>query len=219
MIERKFVEPDEVRALYSEIVPAYQEAFSGDPWYEVGKCVDSLQRCDNGFSALEVGTYCDVCDGCIKQPAYEVDELTAKFDYIGSTRPTQWYIEQSPAGLTLAAIAWQATWRKVKDEKYGTIQPMEQWLMGCLGEEDFIWLDEVFANKSIKSQGNLSNFRYMIEGFAERLGPSRVAYRTKNPAMTRVVERDFYGGSNIYKAFDDVPDQRGFVVIDLGRND
>lgn len=222
MKKGNFYTPEQVKPLYGEIAPAYQAAFAGEPWYEVSKCADSdlPKRCVGGLSSVAVGSTCNVCEGTPIRPAYETAELTARFENLASTRPTAWYTEESPEGLTLAAVAWRAAPSTIANEKYPDVPQMSAWLEETLGTGDIAWLDEVFANKDLKGAGNLRNFRSMVDGLADRLGMPTVAYRTINPAMVRAAVRDFGDDVLVFSQNSDglyVPDRRDFVVINTGK--
>lgn len=212
---KRFFRPEEVD--YTEITPVYQEAFKCWPWFEVSKCADEqpAKRCPGGLSRLTVGSACRTCDRNPSRPAYETDELTERFDQLAATRPTVWYLERKQQ-LALAAIAWTAKPQTIWAEKYRNVPKMENWLEEALPAEPIVWLDEVFADKSLRGSGNLANFRYMCDGLTERLGGKVLAFRTKTPAMTRAAVRDFEGRVNILQRKREVPDERDFVVIRSG---
>ena len=66
-----FITPKEARLHYGEIIPAYQKAFAGDPWFEVSKCAG----CESGFSAQSPGTVCESCGHKTGEEAYTTEEL------------------------------------------------------------------------------------------------------------------------------------------------
>lgn len=230
MSNSNFYRPNEIRPLYGEIVPAYQAAFAGEPWYEVSKCADQFQRCVGGLSSLVVGAACDLCGNCPALPAYEADELVMRFESLAVSRPTTWYVEQNSVGVTLAAIAWKAEPKVIASEKYSDVPVMEDWLNEELGSDEVMWLDEVFANKELKPKGNLRNFGKFVTGLAEMLDTTTVAYRTINPAMIWQPMQCFGRDARVYAGewdrsklrrsvniSDTVPDRRDFIAINLGK--
>lgn len=217
MSEFNFYNPEEIKPYYDQIVPAYQSAFKGDPWEEASKCVDEQSRCIGGFSALEVGELCLTCGNCTERPAYEKEELIERFEALAASRPTAWYTEQNGLGLTSAAIAWKATPSRIAEEKYSDVPEMTDWLQGLLGDDEIIWLDEVFANKDLQPTGNLKNFGNSVIGFTKILRSPTVAYRTKEPRMLTVAKRDFGVNATILTREKRVPDRRDFVTIKLSR--
>lgn len=217
MSEGKFYTPDEVKPLYGQIVSAYQEAFAGEPWYEASKCVDKMQRCEGGLSALQIGALCATCGNRPSKAAYEQRELESRFDALGSSRPTSWYVEQNEDGVTLAALAWSATADTIAVEKYADVPNMSDWLSNALGQEEIVWLDEVFANRRLRPNGNLQNFGKMVVGFASRLDCPVVAYRTKAPQMIKAAIRAFGDSATVSIRNIEVPDRRDFVVINPGK--
>lgn len=223
-----FYAPEEVRAQYGEIIPAYQSAFAGEPWNEVSKCVDERQRCAGGLSPVAVGALCFTCEKRPELPAYDEDELSAYFDRVGEMRSAIWYIEREQGGIAMAALAWRATPGAIAEAKYLGQPAMRQWLKSSLvanqrslseikapsnRQAEVVWLDEVFANKQIRSEGNLRNFGYMLCGMADRLGSATIAYRTIEPRMIRAARRDFSTDARIYEREAAVLDRRDFVVV------
>lgn len=228
--QKNFYTPDGVKPLFGEIVPAYQTAFADDPWYEVSKCADESkkQRCVGGLSTLAIGSLCDTCGLCPSRPAYETNELVERFNTVATLRPTAWYIEQNREGLTMAAVAWRATSSVIAEEKYCSEAEVSDWLNRVLGNDEIMWLDEVFANKALKQRGNLQNFGSFVKGFANRLNANVVAYRTISPQMVGAARRDFSNNAQIFAGQRDhtkvsnidiagiVPDRRDFIIINVG---
>lgn len=210
-----FYTPKEVCDFYDEIVPAYQEAFAAPPWNEVSKCVDKQVRCESGLSAIEVGNVCATCGLCPTRTAYEATELTERFNALGQSRPTAWYVERNDIGLTMAAVAWKALPSDIANEKYIDVPEICDWVVSKLGDEPVMWLDEVFANRKLKSKGNLVNFKEFVLGMSTILDCDTVAYRTIEPRMTSVPKRDFGDRAAVMSRRIDVPDRRDFVIINI----
>ncbi len=208
-----FYNPDEVRPLYGEIIPAYQAAFADEPWFEVSKCADARLRCVGGLSSVAVGATCNTCEACPELPAYEPAELIERFEQLAASRPTVWYTEQVEAGVALAAMAWKARPSLVAEEKYGDTPAMVNWMTQTLGTEEVGWLDEVFANRALRVSGNLRNFGVMCSGLMERLGTGMLAFRTINERMVATSGRDFGERATIFKRKIEVPDWRELVVL------
>jgi hypothetical protein len=217
IIMKEFFNPEQARFLYPEIVPVYQAAFAGEPWFEVTKCADDakIKRCVGGFSALAVGETCKMCGNCPIKSAYETEELVSSFESIARTRPTAWYLEGSEQGITLAAIAWVKTPLEIVKERYPDSPKMSDWIISTIGNDKIIWLDEVFADKSKKPSGNLSNFGTMCKGFANNLSNSTIACRTINDRMLTAAKRDFPFTAKIFKKEIEVPDRRDFVILQV----
>ncbi len=213
MTESNFYKPDEIMPMYDEISIAYQTAFADEPWYEVSKCADKLQRCIGGLSAVALGQTCQVCFEKTTLPAYERQELIDKFENLALSRPTAWYIESEDDKLGLAAVAWRTEVQTIAREKYEDVPAMASWLDKTLGAEPIVWLDEVFASRALRRTGNLRRFRAMNDGFMDQLGSDTIAFRTINERMVAAAERDFESQATIFRNYVDVPDRREFVVI------
>ena len=194
----------------SVIVPSYQEAFSGWPWFEVSKCADQnkIQRCAGGLSRVAIREICTTCGSQPTETAYESNELSERFTMLESTRPTRWYVEWVQDTPALVALAWSAKPRQIAVEKYSDTPKMQDWLVSALPDKPIVWLDEVFADKKVRSSGNLNNFRYMCRGFMAALDNTELAYRTISPAMIRVAEKNFQ-----ITPTQAAPDRRSFINI------
>lgn len=210
-----FVNIDIVRERYEEITDAYIEAFKGEPWREITLCADEKQRCAGGLSALEIGEMCVRCGLRPTEPAYRAEQLVETFETLNEQKALQWYLEDSDKGLNLAALAWRGTGASITEAKYPDDPDMGDWLKLKFGDQELVWLDEVFANKQNKRNGNLSNFADMCRGFGRLLGSQILAYRTLTPQMLEAAKRDF---SQAAKLSRDMPDmrKRTFVTIQLG---
>lgn len=200
--------------LINRLKPVYREAFKGEPWFEVTKCADprvTSPNCVAGLSSLVPGELCAACGLCPTEPAYTDAELNEKFADIGK-KQSALYVEESGGGnILMASIAYTATASQVAMEKYSDVPDMQEWL--SQKEEPFIWLDEVFADRSLRASGNLNNFSQMLEGLASILGGrNRVLFRTISPAMVAAARR-FGSSAVILEREKQVPDRRDFVTI------
>lgn len=209
----EYYTPEQVRPLYEELIPTYQAAFASEPWSEVSKCADRQARCASGLSSVAVGSLCTVCELSPSRAAYEKNELIERFDTLGQSRPTAWYIEQNQAGLTMAAVAWRARPSEIAREKYSDVPAMGVWIAEKLDDEPVMWLDEVFANRERKPRGNLKNFGQFVTGLCTTLECAMVAYRTVEPRMTITAERIFNENASVLRREIQVPDRRDFVII------
>lgn len=229
MIERKFMTPSDVKPEYNQITVAYQNAYKVPPWKEASKCVDSQNQCIGGFSSLEVGELCKQCGNCTERPAHETTELIRRFENVAATRSAMWYIEKNVDEVVLAAFAWVANASTIAQDKYYDVSKMNNWLEDKLGSQQIMWLDEVFANKSIRSEDNLQKFGNFVLGLVEKLGCSTVAYRTIEPRMTTATNNNFGTKATFYSGDyqgelnsritykEKVPDRRDFVIINLDK--
>lgn len=206
--------PEEINDRYEEIAQIYQVAFASEPWFEVSKCVDRLQRCGGGLSSLAVGSFCELCQVCTKEEAYTTDELCGRFEQIESSEQAVWYLEETEAGIVLAGLAWVADAAQVAEKKYDNNEEMRLWMEAQLGKKEFIWLDEVFADRVKRPARNLDRFQGMVRQMSGALGQNTVAYRTIVEQVTRAATREF-SSSRVLERNKEVPDRRDFVVIDV----
>lgn len=195
-----------------KLTQPYQQAFAGPPWNEVTKCADRKvpQRCASGLSRTALNALCGICNQAPDLPAYDPGELMERFTTLEQSRPLYWYAEETAEGVALASLAWIASPETIAAEKYPDSPDMKPWLQDTLNNQQVVWLDEVFANKTVRPDRNLTNFKAMCDGFRERLDNTVLAYRTIAPAMTRAALRDFNA-----EPLKNVPDpqNRSFIVI------
>lgn len=205
----------EAAQLVDDLIPVYQQAFSGEPWREVSKCpvpqTTGLEVCAGGFSSTSVGKLCESCDLCPDEPAYTAGELKSKFKAVAQ-KNSALYIERVDTNLTFAAIAYVATAQAIGAEKYNEATDMKSWLERTVPGDEIVWLDEAFANLKTSPNNNLSEFQYMINGFTGILNRNTVAYRTISPAMVKAARR-FGEQSTVYSRQQSVPDRRDFILI------
>ena len=198
------------------IIKPYQRAFAGPPWNEVSKCADRQvpQRCIGGLSRIAVSSLCGTCEVMPNRPAYEAEELIERFKNLEQSRPLNWYTEETDSGVALASLAWTATPETIAREKYADNPDMKPWLEDTLGEKEIVWLDEVFADKIVRPDKNLTNFKAMCDGYRERFDNPVLAYRTISKAMIYAAFRDFG-----VTPLQNVPDvqNRSFIVIEPGK--
>lgn len=211
-----FIPPGEnlaVQPFEPEIACAYKTAFAGEPWFEKTKCVGEELRCAGGFSPSEIGDVCARCGETPYQDAYNENELIDTWRRVAADRPAAWYIELYEGRVALAGFFWQADAKLLAEEKYPDVPEMSKWLGERFGDEPFVWLDEMFANKVVRQSANLQRFGSAIEGICNILDLDRVAYRTITPQMKRAASKL---GVTPLKALSEVPDRRDF--IDIVRN-
>ena len=206
------------------IADVYIGAFKGEPWYEVSMCEDesSPKGCESGFSPLEVGQVCSHCNKTLTAAAYNQEDLKEHFRGVMDKRDTAWYVEEVEKGnkpmLALAAFAWAVDTSTLVAEKYkDNKDAMKAFLERVLpGEGKFVYLDEIFADRTIRPTGNLRNFKQAILGLADKLGNKKVMFRTINERLIRATQDNFSGGTKVYRA-PEVPDRRAVVVVDLSK--
>lgn len=202
---------------YEDVFEPYKEAFKGPPWYEVTKCAASdelLDKCESGFSRLAIGELCDRCGECPFRPAYENDELKTKFEAVAENFNAQWYMEMNGSEVAMAALVWAASLEEIADERYKDLPEMKEWMKDTFDENTkrIMWLDEIFANKSVRETGNLKNFEYMVNGFMARFGIDTMAFRTINERLIASAQK-LGDRTTVLRSGEDVPDRRSFVII------
>jgi hypothetical protein len=215
MKETNFYLPNEINERFKEIAPVYQNAFSGEPWFEVSKCVSQFPKecCPGGFSPTPVGEICKGCGNIPKEIAYREEELLEKFQFVTSNRLGAWYLEEADNGILFVSIAWKEFPERIATEKYQDVPLMKNWMISTFGDQEIIWLDEVFADRSKRPAGNLLHFSDMCLGFGSILNSNVIAFRTKNERMLASAKKNFGENATIFKSNIEVPDRREFISI------
>ncbi len=194
-----------------EIVPIYQTAFKGDPWNENSKCPrPDLELCAGGLSPIEIGQFCLKCQQCPNQEAYPADELTAKFEKMITAKNCVLILEREGRLPTMAMFGWVAGNDQIASERYEGSEDIDTFFQ-VNAPPEFMWLDEVFADRQLKPEGNLRDFRSNCTRMLSSLGVDSFMYRTIAPQMIRAVERDFPEESVILRP----PDRRLIVKVAL----
>ncbi|HZP55434.1 MAG TPA: hypothetical protein VFB03_01550 [Candidatus Saccharimonadales bacterium] len=219
----RFYSAEEVREFYPEIVPVYQRAYAGEPWFEVSACADSQrpQRCVASLSAVAIGETCQVCGNTPTKPAYDPGELTARLDKLSTDKSSVWYLEREADELVLAALLWNGDAKYIAEAKYADVPEMANWMPKVIGTNEVVWLDEIFADRTRRPNGNLRNFSEICRQSRLRLGPSTMAFRTINEKLVAATERDFDGLATVFNRQSifgpgpNVPDRRDFVTVEF----
>lgn len=200
-------------AVLPSLVPVYQKAFAGEPWFEVSKCA-----CARGFSAQRVGERCIECGQKLSEEAYPPRELLQSLEKrIAENQPSAVYVEAAPEGGApiLGAISFRAAPQEIYRRKYaGRENPRVQGVLERAGKE-IAWLDEIFADRLQRSSGNLWNFEKMCLAIGK--GASALAFRTINPRLAQKAWGVFGSCSTAY-VFEDpgtIQGSSSLVVINL----
>jgi hypothetical protein len=182
------------REIVKDLVPVYQKAFAGPPWFEVSKC----PTCPSGFSTASVGESCPVCGSGLTTEAYPANELYQDLLQRVTGSNSVVYIERLPNGQpVLGAIFIEMSPTEVLS-KYVTsdgspriTEPDWNLIRGGLPPR-VLWLDEIFADVTQRSSGNLKNLQEVIERAKQATSSDTVAFRTINEGLLNKV-RTIYG--------------------------
>ncbi len=202
--------PEAQRLAIPDIVPVYQQAFAGEPWFEVSRC----GGCERGFSGQPPGEVCRDCATVLTEPAYPTEGLTVRLTEAVEAGTAALYTERGSDGkVLLAALAFDTTPEQIYRDYYADRPPeMGEWLVQSLPDR-LIWLAEVFADRRKRPQGNLRDFRSMCEQLAENLGSSVIAYRSINPRIIAKAVTAFGERCVVFEPESQVPDRRSFVLL------
>ncbi|MEK7530329.1 MAG: hypothetical protein AAB573_00500 [Patescibacteria group bacterium] len=184
-----------------KLVPAYKQAFAGEPWFEVSRC----PACE-AFTRLEPRGRCPMCGGALVD-AYSNQEVSEMLRDIFQSRRATLYVETGTGGNVLvAAIAypWNKTSMYIK--KYQSKGRDSDELRRVLKEkvpERFVWLDEIFADRALRTSGNLRDFERIMRDALRGKKTGTIVFRTISPQLKEKAKRVF-SQTEIY----DVPDPK-----------
>ncbi len=209
---------DAVSAAATQLVPIYQTAFAGEPWYEVSACAaspDFPNPCPSRRSPQAIGETCAECGGLLQAPAFSAETLTDGWISHFREHESRFYLERlKDESCVLAALAWRATPDAVADRCYASPSEhaMRVWLRTELPDR-FVWLEDIFANRALRPSGNLWNYRAMVAQLLSELGGSLFAFRSINERLIQKTILLFNSRAQRLIGLRDVPDRRDIVLV------
>lgn len=189
-IKTRWVSPESLReklALLPELVPVYQKAFAGEPWYEISKC----PGCPRGYSAERPGEACTGCGTRLTEEAYPADALLKDLRERVRANPSFVYAETLGREPVLGAIAYRMSPEKIYAQKYQGRESREAAEIFAALPKSLVWLDEIFADRDRRPSGNLWNLKTMCDRMVQSLGPTVIAFRTINMRLVAKAQRVF----------------------------
>lgn len=209
-----------VAAEAPRLVSIYQAAFAGEPWHEVSACAAPARfegACTGGRSPQEIGEACLRCGEILREPAFPEERLTAGWISHFNTHDSRFYVERLPDGsCVLGALAWKASAEALATRCYSAVEEeeMREWLADRLPDE-FVWLEDIFADLAARPAGNLRNFGTMISQFLFELKGTALAFRSVHEGLIQKTLTLFSPWAKRLVALEDVPDRRHLVVVRL----
>ncbi len=199
------------------LVRLYQTAFAGEPSLERSKCVappDLEGRCPGGHSSIWPGeARCVTCGGVPDEPAFTEEQLLSSWRRLAAIQEAYVYLERSPQGLLLAALAYAGAPSAIGERSYDDNEAMRDWLAEFLPER-VVYLEEIFADLTMRRQNNLWNAKDMTLRFCDAARCKHFFFRTINDHL---LERyvDIFPTARVLLARQDIPDRRHAVWITL----
>lgn len=206
-----------VAAAAPQLVPIYQTAFAGEPWHEVSACAAPAQfenACPGRRSPQEIGETCPRCGEALRAPAFSEEWLTASWTSHFDAHDSCFYVERLPDGsCVVAALAWRASAEAVAERCYSAAgeEGMGGWLADRLPGE-FVWLEDIFADRALRPTGNLRNYPTMVSDFLSELSGTVLAFRSKNERLIKKTLELFGPRVERLVALED-PHRRDVVVV------
>lgn len=184
---------DRIQVIGGDLARIYKIAFAGPPWYEVSKCASS--NCAEQFSASDPGQPCVSC-GEITEPAYTAEDLIGSWQRIIDE---DGYIEVDYLdGLPQrATIARPTNPDELFDRKYATVPAMRD-VLGIILPEQFVWIEDTFADRKRQVTGNLVNRGATLKRVSEYYAGLQIATRTLSEAIVAATVRDIKTGTVAY---------------------
>lgn len=209
----------------ASLAKTYQVAFAGEPWFERSRC--PTDSCDRQFCAEQPGTNCLSC-GVQLGDAYNADELVENWRTIVRSENGRIEIASEDQIPVRATIARSTDASELFNRKYSDVPAMEPWLRQNLNE-DFVWIEDTFADRERSPTGNLRGRGDTLGRLAREYNGLPIATRTLSPAVVYATARDKYteiyiGSENqqpIISAIQraavgsvvDVPDRRTLLIV------
>jgi hypothetical protein len=215
---------NELEQIGFELAEAYKESFAGEPWFERSKCLN--QECEENYSDLKPGCECDKCRQALTD-AYNSEELISSWTQIleqGGLIEVDLCDDQIPIRAT---ISRPTNPNELFRRKYDNVPIMRAWIGANLPNE-FVWVEDTFANRRIKPAGNLRNRGQTLKTIQTRYDGLQVVTRTISAQIISATFRDrpddtklYFGTQRIELKKDknicavgEVPDRRSLLVIE-----
>ena len=213
-----------LKELGPDLAGTYRVAFAGEPWYEKSRCDNDI--CRVGFSSLNVGEECDNCRGTLAV-AYPKEELTSKWMEMLKREDALFEISSEDGYPIRASIARPTSKDELYERKYSEIPPMQDWIAENLPEE-FVWIEDTFADRNKQPRGNLSDRGKTLGRIAAVYSGLSIATRTLAVPVVSATLRDVGANTNVYvgtggvgvpvnrraRSVGSVPDRRTLMKID-----
>ncbi len=168
---------EQIASFYDEMANSYIDAFGRPPWNERSKCraeyLTDRQNCVGKLSQLAVGQFCVDCGRTPNEPAYSVGECQQAFDAL-LAKGAVFYIESELEPFVFATIGIVRDSPTLVGDKYDD-EVMATAIDDIIGSELFVWLEESFANLSLRPSGNMKNRYAAVLALASQLGCERIA--------------------------------------------
>lgn len=178
---------NQFEAVAEPLAEAYKIAFAGGPWNERSKCVNT--GCLVQFDSQLPGCNCYDC-GDPLQEAYSSREVIDGWRTMLEYDDAVMEVTSSERGIPyLATIARPTTPEELFKRKYADVPAMQEWLSQNL-EEQFIWIEDTFANREISPRRNLDRRGVTLARIALRYDQQDIVTRTLAPAVIKATLRD-----------------------------
>lgn len=219
---------ERINEIGEELAQTYKIAFAGPPWNEVSRCNNTA--CTVGFELADVGCACSVC-GSTLADAYDSAELVQNWNTILNNENALFEVTYEDGSPQRATIVRPTNMTELYTRKYSDIPAMKPWLQKRF-TNDFVWIEDTFANRERKATGNLCDRGESLRRIAGYYGGALILTRTLSPAIVSSTLRDAKSSTSVFigenrvgeaivnKAFKNpgyelpsVPDRRTLLVV------
>ena len=186
---------------------AYQRAFAGTPWYEVGKTKLG------SFTDTPVGSCSLEHKELIELEAYPSDEVVATFRKKVLQEEGILSIEENfTQDNLITSLYWETTPQDLFEKKYSPNSLMQEFLNTNL-DQKCVYLDEIFTS-FLRESGNLWNLKNNIETIQKITETKQLCFRTINQKLIQKIQKDF-PNSKLFDPNQSIPDNRYFIIINF----
>jgi hypothetical protein len=185
---------DRIYELGSDLAETYKIAFAGPPWFEVSRC-DQLD-CSVGLSGLDVGCPCPGCKTELTE-AYKTDELISSWCNMLSEEDGFMEVAIEDGLPQRATIARPTTPNELWLRKYSDVPAMKA-ILARLLPESFVWIEDTFANRQRRQNGNLKQRGDTLDRVAQYYGGMSIATRTLAEQIVYATLRDKRANTAVY---------------------
>ncbi len=171
-------------AVFEALIPVYQEAFGDRPWYERSQCPEDC-TVNRKYCRHYPGQFCEFGGATPEKEAFPADELRRQFTelYRDGALFMAEYLDDERGAPVLGAVMWMTDATRLGNARYEDRPEMREWLIARFGDREFIYRDEVFADRSRRPSGNLRNYHQVIDAAIERFACRTLVGRSINPRL------------------------------------
>jgi hypothetical protein len=179
--ERELADAAAAEEIFRELIPVYQRAFAEPPWNERSQCPPDCQA-GREFCDVHPGEFCERGQAVPESAAYPTEMMLERFGMLHQDDAlfTIEYLGGDERRPVLGSVMWLSDAAGLAEAKYPDRPEMHDWLVDRFGERQFIYRDEVFADREARPSGNLRDYHRILEVAVEHFDCRMLVGRTVN---------------------------------------